>query len=494
MKQRLAVLTAVCLAASSAAAERPNVLFIAIDDLRCDLGCFGATHAKTPHLDALAASGRLFSRHYVQVPTCGASRCGLLRGRYPTTAAHLGNDAIRDTHGDWAADSLPAVFKAGGYRTLSLGKVSHYPGNLTGQDWAVGPEELPAAWHRAWVPASPWTTPEGLMHGYARGAARQRGVSPPWQACAGPDEIYPDAWVARDAVATLRELAAERDRPWFFGVGFFKPHMPFAAPRRWFDLHDQNVPDPSPSLAAKPAADHYWYDGGEFRRNYGHEPGRDPETDPDYARLMRQAYAGCVSYMDAQLGRVLDALRDLGLEDNTVVVVWSDHGFLIGEHAMWGKHCLYELALRSPLMIRTPTLKKPGAACRAVVETVDVFPTLTDLCGLPGQSGSGRSLVPWLDNPAAPTAKPALGFWNGGRRTVRDDRWRLLITDDGTGRLTKPALFDHDSDPDELRDLAANHPDVVARLAAALPPVDESTGRGTAAQGAAGNRQSSEHR
>ncbi|MDP1589744.1 MAG: sulfatase-like hydrolase/transferase, partial [Prosthecobacter sp.] len=161
-------------------AAPPNVLFIAIDDLRCDLGAFGVAHAKTPQLDAFAKTARVFSQHYVQVPTCGASRCALLRGRYPTVPAHVGNDAIRDTQAEWRARSMPAHFRQQGYQTLAMGKISHYPGGLSGKDWMTGPEELPGAWSRCWVPQSaPWTTAEGMMHGYANGVPRQRGKSPP---------------------------------------------------------------------------------------------------------------------------------------------------------------------------------------------------------------------------------------------------------------------------------------------------------------------------
>ena len=455
-----------CLLASfgihhSAFAARPNVLFIAIDDLRCDLGALGVTHAKSPQFDAFAKTARVFTQHYIQVPTCGASRCALLRGRYPTAPAHVTNDAIRDTQSEWAARSLPAHFRGQGYQTLAMGKISHYPGGLTGKDWMTGPEELPGAWTRCWVPAAPWTTPEGMMHGYANGVPRQRGKSPPWQAFDGPDEAYPDAWVAAEAITTLKDLAQPKAQPWFFGVGFFKPHMPFAAPKKWHDLHAGGVPDPRPEAAAKPAWPDGWYDGGEFRKNYGHQPGRDPDTDPEYARLMRQAYAACISYTDAQFGRVLQALETSGLADNTIVLVWSDHGFLLGEHAIWGKHCLYEKALRSPLMIRVPGMKAPGLPSAATVETVDVFPTLADLCGLPAPAGlDGRSLRPQLDDPAAPAAKPAHGFWTDGQRTVRNDRWRLSTNGQG-GRIE---LFDYQSDPEETHNHAADHPEIVADL------------------------------
>ena len=472
-----ALLLALAAPLTAAQPARPNVLFIAVDDLRNDLGFLGVAHARTPSLDAFARTARIFTQHYVQVPTCGASRCALLRGRYPSAPAHVGNNGIRDTQGDWAARSLPGVFRAAGYRTLSLGKISHYPGNRTGKNWAEGPEELPGVWERSWIPRGPWPHAEAIMHGYANGAARTPGKSPAFQIHDGPDEAFPDAWVAADAVTTLRELAAQK-QPWFFGVGFFKPHLPFAAPKKWHDLHAAgSVADLPAAAAAKPAWPSGWHASGEFRNNYGHAPGRDPDTDPDYARLMRRAYAGSVSYMDAQVGRVLAALRETGQEQNTIVVVWGDHGFLLGEHAIWGKHCLYNEALRSPLLIRHPGLRQPGTTSTATVETIDIFPTLADLCGLtPPADLDGRSLRAQLADPAAPAAKPAHAFWSNGDRTVRTDRWRLIV--DRAGERAE--LFDLAADPLETRNVATAQPDVVRDLLARLDRVPQPRPEGRA--------------
>lgn len=454
------------------AAPRPNVLFIAIDDLRNDLGALGATYAKTPHLDRLAASGRLFTHHYVIVPTCGASRYALLRGRYPNQPVHVSNDAIRLTQKSWAENSLPAWWRSHGYKTLSLGKISHYPGGLTGKNWAEGPEEMPGAWDRAWIPTSPWSHSEAMMHGLANGRPRVSGESPAWEAFDGPDTAYPDAWVARDAVATLRELAKD-EKPWLFAVGFFKPHLPFAAPKRWFDLHD--VKDvPVPAVTARPADPSSWHPSNEFRRGYGHAGGRDPDTDPAYAAELRRAYLAATSYVDAQVGQVLDALRELGLDQNTIVVVWSDHGFLLGEHAIWGKHTLYENGLRSPLIVRVPELIRPGEKSDAVVETVDLFPTLLDFCRLPAPASlDGRSLRPQLENPAAPSTKPARGFWHSGERTLRTDRWRLLAHPAKNGGAPGVELYDMIADPHESRNLANQEPVVVQQL---LQQLDEVPG------------------
>lgn len=442
---------------------RPNVLFIAIDDLRNDLGALGVSHARTPRLDAFAASARIFTHHYVQVPTCGASRCALLRGRYPSELAQVDNGGIAATHATWGDANLPAWFQRHGYRTYALGKITHHPGGRTGHLWNEGPEELPHSWTRSWIPTTPWREAENIMHGYANGVPRTPGKTPPLEAFDGPDDAYPDAWVADEAVKNLRELARS-PAPWFFSVGFFKPHLPFAAPQRYFDLHDpEKIPALETAAAAKPAWPSGWHASTEFRTNYGHG-GRDPATDPAYARQLRHAYAASASYVDTQVGRVLEALQTLDPAGNTIVVVWSDHGFLLGEHAIWGKHCLYDNALRSPLFIRAPGLRQPGASSAALVEAVDIFPTLTDLCGLPLPAKlDGRSLRAQLEVPAAPSTKPARAFWRDEGRSIRTDRWRLITTRSADG-APQYELFDYTNDPAETRNVAAAHPEIVRDL------------------------------
>lgn len=450
--------------------SRPNILFIAIDDLRNDLGALGVAYARTPNIDRLAASGRLFTHHYAVVPTCGASRCALLRGNYPDQSAQLTNDATLKTHADWAAQSMPAWLHAQGYQTLSLGKITHYPGNLTGKNWAEAPEELPGAWDRAWIPASPWKNALSIMHGFANGKPRVDGRSPPWEEFDGPDRAYPDFWVAQDAVSTLRDLAKSR-QPWFFAVGFFKPHLPFAAPKSWFDLHATDI-IPPPAVTARPPEPSSWHPSNEFRLNYGHPDGKDPDTDPAYAQQLRLAYVAATSYVDHQVGLVLAALHDLGLDDNTIVVAWGDHGFLLGEHDIWGKHTLYENALRSPLIIRAPGLARPGEPSHALVETVDILPTLLDLCGLPAPGPlEGQSLRPQLKNPGAPTAKPARGFWTSGQRTIRTDRWRLIAHPSPGQPEPGVELFDMVTDPHEAHNVAGAEPAVVKQLLAQLDQV-----------------------
>ncbi len=448
-------------------AQRPNVLFIAIDDLNNDVGSFGAAHARTPHLDAFARTARPFTRHYTQVPTCGASRAALLRGQRPSAPVHLSNNAIRDTQAQWATESLPGWFRKHGYRTFALGKITHYPGGLTGQGWAEGPEEISGVWDRTWVPTSPWKTPEDVMHGFANGQPRKAGQSPAWEANDEADSAYPDAWVADESISTLRELATGDRGPWMFAVGFFKPHLPFAAPKRWFDLHDPATL-PIPADTARAPAPSSWHPSAELLTNYGQHPG-DPSADAAYARQLRHGYAAAVSYVDAQVGRLLAAVEELGLARNTVIVIWGDHGFSLGAQGVWGKHALYEAALRSPLMIRTPDLTAPGAKSEAVVETVDVFPTLADLCGLPLPAGlSGQSLRPFLKDPATRSTKPALAWFTRGQSTIRTDDWRLIVHQP-SATTHGLELFDFRSSPEGRRVDPQTEPAVVERLTALLP-------------------------
>jgi iduronate 2-sulfatase len=463
-------------AAVTPPAPRPNVLFIAIDDLPNELGCLGAAHALTPRLDAFAATARVFTKHYVQVPTCGASRCSLMTGRYPTRPVHIGNNAMLATHAEYGPRTLPAWMRAHGYRTLALGKITHYPGGRSGKDWADGPEEMPGVWDRCWLPETPWKTPEAIMHGYANGQRRIPKKSAPLECHDGPDSAYPDHWIANEAIATLQSLR-DGDKPWFFAVGFFKPHLPFAAPERWFALH-ANQDIPPPPAVTRPPEPSGWHGSGEFFGNYRDPQNRNPNRDAAYALELRRAHAAAVSYVDAQVGRVLDELAKLGLERDTIVVVWGDNGFLLGEHAIWGKHALYENAVRTPLMIRAPRQPAPGAKTAAIVEAVDLFPTLAELCALPAPEGvSGRSLRAHIDDPAAPSDKAAASYWNGGQRSIRTDRWRLITHPSKAPAVADSVeLFDMLNDPGETHNAAAANPEIVEELLGRLARIPEVPG------------------
>lgn len=439
----------------------PNVLFISIDDLRNDLGAYGVDYIETPNMDAFTGESRVFSHHFVQVPTCGSSRAALLRGRRANSQEFIPNNAIANTHEEWGERSLPAWFKQHGYRTLSLGKITHYPSGLTGDGWAEGPEELPDAWDRVWVPESPWETPQDMMHGYANGQPRDRGESPTWEAHKGPDISYPDGWVAEDAVKTLKEHS-ESDFPWFFAVGFFKPHLPFAAPKSYFDLYDPET-IPVPVDTARHPSPSSWHGSGEMMGNYGQHPGH-PNSNKAYAKQLRHGYAAATSYVDAQVGKVLEAFRELGMDEDTIVVIWGDHGFALGEQGIWGKHSLYEVALKSPLMIQYPGTKEPGMVSDAIVETVDIFPTLTELAGLPTPEGlDGISLNDHLLNAETPSLKEAVGHWRNDQTTIRNENWRLIVHE-SEGEIEGFELFDFRENPVGERKKPDDYPQVVEEL------------------------------
>jgi iduronate 2-sulfatase len=445
------------------AAERPNVLFIAVDDLRPWLGCFDEKLAVSPNIDRLAKEGRRFARHYVQVPTCGASRCGLMFGRYPgRLPGDVGNDAILKTAAKQPLPAFPALFRRNGYRTVSVGKITHYPGGRAGKDWADGPEELPGAWDEALMPSGPWRTPEGAMHGYANGLTRKEAgkdalKKPVSQSAAGDDRTFPDGWIADEAVKQLNELAGG-GKPFLLAAGFIKPHLPFAAPESHFKAVS-GITAPMPGAAEKPAFPTTWHGSGEFRQYRANEG--DPFREPAAAESCRRAYLACIRYTDAQVGKLLAALDASPAAKNTIVVLWGDHGFLLGEHAIWGKHCLFEEALHSPLIIRVPGQKKPGEATEAIVETVDIYPTLAALAGLPlSKELDGRPLVPQIEDPAAASDGMAAGFWQGGA-TLRTDTHRLIVS--GKDRATVE-LYDHREDPAESVNVAEKQKGTVDRL------------------------------
>ncbi|MCU0794075.1 MAG: sulfatase-like hydrolase/transferase, partial [Opitutaceae bacterium] len=342
-------------AAPGAAPARPNILLLCVDDLRPELRSFGAAYIHSPAMDSLAASGRAFTRHYVQAPTCGASRSALLTGQYASAPELRGNDALllRAARPDTAPPTLPRHFRENGYRTVAIGKISHHPGGLGGKDWADPAKvEMPGAWDANLMPSGPWQTPQRAMHGYTGGRPRVPGKTPAFEHTDESDELaYPDGWITREALAQMETLAAAQS-PFFLAVGIIKPHLPFVTPRAYLDLYAgvELPPIPHPQ---RPAGLSTWHESKEFFSSYAHD-GRDPRTDAAYADQIRRSYAASVSYADAQVARILEKLDALGLAQNTLVVLWGDHGWHLGEHAIWGKHALFEESLRAPLVIRAP--------------------------------------------------------------------------------------------------------------------------------------------
>jgi iduronate 2-sulfatase len=445
------------------ASGRLNVLFLCVDDLRPELGAFGAGYVESPAMDGLAASGRAFERHYVQAPTCGASRYALLTGRYG--GSRRGNDAIFQfaaQHGK-EAGSLPEVMRGGGYVTVAVGKVSHHPGGLGGAGWNDPRKvELPGGWDRSYMPGQPkpWKDPQAAMHGYADGKARKAGVTPATEHVAGDDMTYTDGWIAAAAMGELEELKGQA-KPFFLAVGLMKPHLPFACPEAYRDRYAKVALPPIPH-PAKPPGLTTWHKSEEFMGNYSHA-GRDPRTDPAYADELRRSYAACVTYADTQIGKILAKLGELGLAESTIVVLWGDHGYHLGEHSIWGKHSLFEESLRSPLIIRVPGMVAGGTPAPAVVETVDIYPTLAELCKVAVPAGlSGQSLVPMLNKPDA-RGRSAISY-SPSAVTIRTETHRLIRHNGSPAGIE---LYDHRG-AGETENIAAKHPEIVAMLAAEI--------------------------
>ncbi|MEZ6141047.1 MAG: sulfatase [Zavarzinella sp.] len=445
---------------SAVAAAPPNILLICVDDLRPELGCYGVGYIKTPHIDALAKRSRIFTRHYVQAPTCGASRYTLLTGSY----GPAGNDALfrraaqMKTQPQAVAPSMPEWFRNHGYQTVSIGKVSHHPGGRGGPDWNNDEQpEMPGAWDRHLLPAGAWKHPRGWMHGLANGQIREKvGEMPVFQAEAGGDEIYPDGVTVPEAIRQLQLLGQPGEKPFLLAVGILRPHLPFGAPKKYLDLYD-NVELPKIPHPDKPKGKTTWHNSGEFMKYQRWN--RNPNTDAEFATQVRRHYAACVSYADASLGHLLNALNDSPAAKNTIIILWGDHGWHLGEHAIWGKHSLFEESLRSPLIIHYPGIEKPGEATRAIVETRDLFPTICELTDTkrPDFLKNRDQLLKSLRDPKE--IGGAAVSYTGNAQTIRTDRYRLIQHRDGSTEL-----YDHTTTAGETRNIAADNPEIVARL------------------------------
>jgi iduronate 2-sulfatase len=445
--------------------KQPNVLLICIDDLRPELGCFGVDYISSPHIDRLASKGTIFRRHYVQAPTCGASRYTLLTGQYGGS----GNDSLfrraaklkKDS--DTVSPSLPAWFRRHGYTTVSVGKVSHHPGGLGGERWNEPKQsEMPNAWNRQLLPAGNWKDPRGWMHGLAHGEIRDDsrtkngGITMDvFQAKEGGDEIYPDGVSVDEALRQMDQLADDPDVPFFLAVGILRPHLPFGAPAKYLRSYE-NTKLPLTLHPDKPVGKTTWHGSGEFMKYNRWK--RNPNSDIDFANDVRKHYAACVSYADAQVGRLTERLKETGVAENTIIVLWGDHGWHLGEHSIWGKHSLFEESLRSPLIICDPAIDQNGSSTESIVEALDLFPTLCELTGMEvPEFVQGVSLKPILKNPTR-KGHPAISYFRKAK-TIRTDSHRLILHNDGFVEL-----YDHRSTEKETENIAVTKPDVVAQL------------------------------
>jgi len=384
-------------------------LFIAVDDLRPELGCYGKTIVRSPNIDRLAAQGLRFNHAYCQQAICGPSRASLMTGLRPDATGVIHNEAhFRDKNPD--VITLPQHFRMQGYQTVHVGKIFHPNmvdlekswSMIPSGNWARGLTPYQLAENRQWIQQQRKEMEDKWgrsVQGFVAG--------PVSEAAAVPDEAYLDGRVAVEAIELLKKLKADAARPFFLGVGFHKPHLPFIAPQRYWDLYDPaQLPLASNPLAPVGMPAMALHDSFELR-TYGRAPKTGPIDEP-MARHFIHGYLACASYVDTQIGKVLDELDRLGLRDRTVVILWGDHGWHLGDHGVWGKATNFEIATRVPLIIRAPGLKAQGQSSDGLVELVDMYPTLCELAGLPLPAHlQGCSFAPLLENPAQPWKKAA---------------------------------------------------------------------------------------
>ncbi|MGC3967376.1 MAG: sulfatase [Pirellulales bacterium] len=474
----LFVLSAVlCVAQTARSAEaRPNVLFLIADDLNNFLGCYGDPRAKTPNLDKLAARGVRFDKAYCSFPLCGPSRNSMLTGLYPNSTGIQGNQQIfRQTIP--AQHSLPQAFRLSGYFAGRIGKLYHY--NVPKSIGTNGHDD-PGSWEMEINPAGvDRLEEEPQIFSLTPG---QYGGSLSWFASPKPDPFHTDAIMADDAAWVLKRCAERKDRPFFLAVGFFRPHTPYVSPKDPYFGYYPESEMPVVQGVAEDQADLPKAALGSYK------PDQDKLTD-DLRRQCVQAYYASISFMDAQVGRVLEALEQNGLAENTIVVFTSDHGYHMGEHGLWQKMSLFEESSRVPLIVAARGLAKPGTSAAAPVSHVDLFPTLAELCNVPAPKNlQGQSLAAMLKDPenvkgrnwaltqvarggGLGRATVTRDVGSDGARyfgyTLRTPQWRYTEWDEGKqGR----ELYDHASDPKELKNLADDpaHAATVAELASQL--------------------------
>jgi iduronate 2-sulfatase len=521
LKRLTYVANVIAISATLHAADKPNILFIAVDDLRPELGCYDSPIAVSPNLDALTKDGLLFNRAYCQQAICRPSRASLMTGSRPETTALFHNYvSLRELQPDIL--TLPEHFVANGYETVYCGKIFHNGDTDEGRSWSRNPVK----WIRGTKkPVGAYALPENnkmkadnmqeMLAKYGEAAKRGLAAGPAYESADVADTAYLDGYNTQLAIATMNEMLAKSDKPFFLGMGYKLPHRNWCAPKKYWDLYDPaKIPMATETEAPANGAAMGLHASFELRTRAGI-----PKTGPlgaELSRTLKHAYLASTSYVDAQIGLMVAALEDAGIRDNTIIVVGGDHGWHLGDMGVWGKATNYEIATRVPLMIWTPNMKTRGAKTDSLVELVDIFPTLCDLAGVAKPSHlEGHSFVPLLDEPNKPWKKaafsqypnPALREWatnplSQGMRetwfgplieeaegriiaqqgdkwnrelfekhlmgyTMRTDQYRLVVWQDHRDRSAEPVyieLFDHQTDPQETKNVAADHPDIVAQL------------------------------
>ena len=463
--------------AASTAADKPNVLMILVDDLKPALGCYGDETAISPNIDKLAARGIRFDLAYCNQAVCAPSRFNLMLGSRSTSTGlyGLGNHLRKSLPN---AVTLPQYFSRHGYHTESLGKVFHIGhGNLGDPESFSTPhfhDKVIEYLDPASTDGGKLTREEAYFTNQNLGkiGSLPKGAAFEWPEV--QDDAYADGRVAAEAIKRLRTSGSSPGRPFFMVVGMVRPHLPFSAPKKYWDLYDpKKLPMPLIEAHPKGSPKAAHKRGGEIS-NYKPVPRpNEGEISEALKRRLIHGYYASVSYADAQIGHLLDELDRLELTKKTIVVLWGDHGWHLGDLGIWTKHTNYEQANRIPILFAAPGVTKPGTATRQLAETVDIYPTLVDLAGLPEpevpQPLDGESLVPVLENPAARVSDHAYHAYPKRKmgRAIRTERYRLVEWSK-KGEDTEYELYDYKKDQIERRNIADEEPEVLVKMKAIL--------------------------
>jgi iduronate 2-sulfatase len=471
-------------AGKDASAAKPNILFLSMDDLKPELGCYGAEYMKTPNMDRFAQQGRLFTHHYVQQAVCGPSRASMFSGLRPDTTKvwDLQHTCREECP---KAFTMQEYFKKAGYETAGSGKIMHGWKNDDPASWSipyVSPGDLPYADGK--VPALYQQYQGKAIHeaavkleesGLKKYGEKQQfmaklNAKPSTECLDLPDDAYCDGAMTVWGIKMLDQFA-QSDKPFFLTLGYRKPHLPFVAPKKYWDMHDrleidvaafQQAPKGAPAFALQPGYELNGYSDVDIKQLLDH---------PEKQIELIHGYRACVSYVDAQIGKILDKLEETGLAKNTIIVLWGDHGWHLGDHGIWCKHTNYEQATHSPLIISVPKLENPGRS-ESPVESVDIFPTLCELADLPiPEQLEGVSLLPILENPQAKVKDYSMSQYPDHHKkglmgyALRTERYRMVAWIDKdaaeTGKFDASTidaieLYDYQTDPLEKTNFALN--------------------------------------
>jgi iduronate 2-sulfatase len=442
MKKLILIVCAVFCFGVVHAEKRPNVLCIIVDDLRPELNCFSKSRIQSPNIDRLASEGLTFNRAYCNIPVCGASRASLMTGLRPSRSRFWDYESRADQDAV-GVKVLPQLFKENGYTTLSRGKVFHNSADSKAAWDDLWQEPLKNNWRNYQLPGN-----------IALDKSRGNKFGPPFECADVPDGAYADGMLAEKAMDDLKKLKASGE-PFFLATGFHKPHLPFNAPKKYWDLYDRkDIKLPENNHAAEDAPKQA-YSGFYEMRAYDGIPKTGPVDDEMAVSLIHGYYAS-VSYVDAQIGKVLDLLKELELDQNTIVLMFGDHGWSLDNHGDWCKHSNYDVALRAPLIVKVPGMPSAGQRTDSLVEFVDLYPTLADLCRLTAPEHlEGKSMRPVLKNPSSDFRDFIVAKWHHGM-TLTTDRYAYTEWSQDGDSVDAQMLFDHRNDPDEFINIVNN--------------------------------------